>query len=160
QTPSGQYVVQDAGLRDEIMKLRKDPAANAAMGGVFTQQNAALVKKRIGRQPTDGELYVAHFFGPYSGAKVIGMAKSNPNVSAAEMFPAAAASNRPIFYDKQGNARSVAGVYNELIRRYQVAKASPTPGLGNTVASAPTPTPLVQSTPVSSTALTTASTVT
>src|SRR5262252_5204188 len=32
ETPSGNYVVEDAGLRDEMMKLRKDPAVNAAMG--------------------------------------------------------------------------------------------------------------------------------
>ena len=137
QTQSGYYVVEDAGLREEMMKLRKDPAVNAAMGGVFTQQNAAIVSKRIGRNPTDGELYVAHFFGPYAGAKVIAMAKSNPTVNAADMFPAAARANHPIFYDKQGNARSIAGVYAELVRRYQVARASPTPGLAPALASVP-----------------------
>jgi hypothetical protein len=152
QTPSGQFVVQDPALRNEIMRLRKDPAANAAMGGVFTQQNAALVKKRIGRQPTDGELYVAHFFGPYAGAKVIGMAKTDPHANAAQMFPAAAAANRPIFYDKQGNARSVSGVYNELVRRYQVAKARPTPGPDSAVADASSApgTTLASNTPVAS----------
>ena len=39
------------------------------------------------------------------------------------MFPAAARANRSIFYDRQGNARTIAGVQNELVRRYQVAKA-------------------------------------
>ena len=32
------------------------------------------------------------------------------------MFPAAARANKSIFYDRQGNARSVAGVYSELNR--------------------------------------------
>src|SRR5215468_750733 len=68
QTSSGRYVVEDPGLREEMMKLRKDPAANAVMGGVMTQQNAAVLANRIGRKPTEGELYVAHFFGPYAGA--------------------------------------------------------------------------------------------
>jgi hypothetical protein len=139
QTKSGYYVVEDAGLRAEMMKLRKDPAVNAAMGGVFTQQNAAVVSKRIGRKPTDGELYIAHFFGPYAASQVITMAKRNPTANAAEIFPAAAAANRPIFYDQQGNARSVAGVYSELVRRYQVARASPTPGLAPAAASAAAP---------------------
>jgi hypothetical protein len=141
QTKSGQYVVQDPALRDEMMKLRKDPAVNAAMGGVFTQQNAAVLGKRIGRRPTDGELYIAHFFGPYAASKVIGLAKSNPTVNAAEMFPAAAAANRPIFYDKLGNARSVAGVYNELVRRYDVARARMTPDVVPAVVTAGTPSP-------------------
>src|SRR6266545_7786436 len=128
QTSSGLYVVDDPKLRAEMMRLRKDPAANAVMGGVITQQNAAVVAKRIGRKPTEGELYVAHFFGPYAGSKVIQQATSNPDANAAALFPAAARANRSIFYDRQGNARSIAGVHNELIRRYQVAKARHTPG--------------------------------
>jgi hypothetical protein len=123
QTASGRYVVADPALRNEIMQLRKDPAANALMGGVFTQQNAAVLASRLGRTPSEGELYIGHFFGPYAGAKAIALARSNPTANAAEIFPAAAAANRPIFYDKQGNARSIAGVRDELIRRYQVARA-------------------------------------
>ncbi len=129
QTPSGRYEVKDAAVRDEIMKLRQDPTANAVMGGAFTQQNAAVLTKRIGRAPTDGELYIAHFFGPYGAAKIINLARSNPSANAAAMFPQAARANQPIFYDRDGNARSIAGVYAELVRRYQVARASPTPGL-------------------------------
>ena len=127
QTSSGRYVVEDGGLREEMMKLRKDPAANAVMGGVITQQNAAVLAKRIGRQPTEGELYVAHFFGPYAAARVIELAGSEPNVEAAAMFPDAARANRSVFYDRQGNARSIAGVRDELVRRYQVAKAHTDP---------------------------------
>ena len=75
---------------------------------------------------------------------MIRSAGSNPTANAAQMFPAAARANRPIFYDRQGNARTVAGVYNELVRRYQVALASPTPGLTPAVAeSEPAPAPAV-----------------
>ena len=123
RTPSGRYVVEDPGLRAEIMQLRKNPTANALMGGVFTQQNTAVLSKRLGRAPSEGELYIAHFFGPSGAAKAISLAQSNPNANAAEIFPAAAGANRPIFYDKQGNARSIAGVCAELARRYQVARA-------------------------------------
>jgi Transglycosylase SLT domain len=123
QSASGRYVVADPALRNEIMQLRKDPAANALMGGVFTQQNAAVLARRLGRTPSEGELYIGHFFGPYAGAKAIALTRSNPTANAAEVFPAAAAANRPIFYDKQGNARSVAGVCAELTRRYEVARA-------------------------------------
>jgi hypothetical protein len=122
--PGGRYVVKDPALRNEIMGLRKDPTANAVMAGVFTQQNAAVLGKRIGRMPTEGELYIAHFFGPGGAAKLIAHAGDNPQAKAADIFPAAARANRPIFYDKQGNARSVAGVYTELVRRYQVARAN------------------------------------
>src|SRR4051812_17501139 len=47
----------------------------------------------------------------------------------ATCFPGAARANQSVFYDKQGHARSVAGVCGELTRRYQVARASPSPGM-------------------------------
>ena len=127
RTPTGRYVVEDPALRNEIMLLRKDPTANALMGGVVTQKNASELAKRIGRKPTEDELYVAHFFGPYAGAKAIRLAGSDPTANAAAIFPAPAAANRSIFYDRQGNARSIAGVCAELMRRYQVARAAPPP---------------------------------
>src|SRR5262245_34243989 len=110
QTGSGRYVVDDPALRDEMMSLRKDASATAIMGGVLTQQNAAVLARHIGRKPTEGELYLAHFFGAYGAATVIRQAAVNPNANAAEMFPAAAAANRSVFHDRQGNARTIAGV--------------------------------------------------
>jgi hypothetical protein len=135
---SGRYVVQDPEMRQEIMRLRSDPTANATMAGVFTQQNAAVLSKRIGRSPTDGELYIAHFFGPGGAGKLIEATGDNPQAKAADMFPQAARANRPIFYDKQGNARSVAGVYSELVRRYAVASNGSATTLASTAAH-PTP---------------------
>jgi hypothetical protein len=87
RTPTGRYVVEDPALRSEIMLLRKDPTANALMGGVVTQKNASELAKRIGRKPTEDELYVAHFFGPYAGATAIRLAGSDPTANAAAIFP-------------------------------------------------------------------------
>lgn len=139
QTSSGRYVVEDTALRDEMMKLRKDPAANAVMGGVITQQNAAVLANRIGRKPTEGELYVAHFFGPHAAARVIQLAASEPNTDAVALFPEAARANRSVFYDRQGNARTIAGVRDELVRRYQVAKAQTLPATALTAVAAQSP---------------------
>ena len=118
---SGHYSVDDPQMRREIMKLRNDPTANAVMAGVLTQQNAAALSRRIGRQPTESELYIAHFFGAGGAGKLIELAANNPQANAAATFPLAAQANRSIFYDRQGNARSVAGVYSELARRFKVA---------------------------------------
>jgi transglycosylase-like protein with SLT domain len=125
RTPSGRYFVQDPAMRDKIMNLRKDATANAVMAGVFTQQNAAALIKRTGRLPSDGELYIAHFLGAGGGGKLIELAGNNPQANAAEIFPQAARANKSIFYDGQGHARSVAGVYAELTRRYKAASGSP-----------------------------------
>jgi hypothetical protein len=147
QTSSGRYVVDDPALRDEMMKLRKDPAANAVMGGVITQQNAAVLAKRIGHQPTEGELYVAHFFGPHAASRVLQLAASEPNADAVSMFPEAARANRSVFYDRQGNARTIAGVRDELVRRYQVAKARMVPSNAPTAVAAQTPAPPASAAP-------------
>ena len=149
RTPSGRYVVTDPALRDEIMRLRKDPTANALMGGVVTQLNAAQLAKRIGRTPSEGELYIAHFFGPYAAAKAIKLARSDPTANAAAIFPAPATANRSIFYDRQGNARSIAGVNAELVRRYEVARTkSSAPAVQVASAAIPAPQPRPTTMPV------------
>jgi hypothetical protein len=135
---SGRYGVSDPEMRREIMKLRNDPSANAVMAGALTQNNTAVLTRRIGRQPTESELYIAHFLGVGGAAKLIQLTASNGQASAADAFPAAAHANRPIFYDRQGNARSVSGVYSEIVRRFKVASV----GVSTLVAGAAPPRPL------------------
>jgi hypothetical protein len=95
------------------------------MAGVLTQQNSAALSRRIGRPPSEGELYIAHFLGAGGAGKLIQLAGSSPQANAADAFPSAAQANRPIFYDRQGNARSVSGVYSEIVRRFKVASDGP-----------------------------------
>ena len=98
-------------MRSEILKLRNDPTANAVMAGAFTQANAALLSKRLGRSPSEGELYIAHFLGAGGAARLISSAASNPSASAASYFPIAAHANSSIFYDRStGAPRSLAEV--------------------------------------------------
>jgi transglycosylase-like protein with SLT domain len=123
KTSSGRYVVSDPALRSEILNLRKDPTANAVMAGALTRQNANRLRAKIGRDPTEGELYIAHFLGAGGAAKLINAAGKNPHVKAADLFPRAAQANRSIFYDKQGGARSVTGVYGVLVTK--LARAMP-----------------------------------
>ena len=142
QTPAGRYEVKDPALRSQVLALRKDPSAAAAVGGAFTQQNSIALSRRLGRAPSESELNLAHFLGAGAAARVIRLTGDDPHANAAELFPAAAQANRSIFYDKAGNARSVAGVYAELTRRYQLARAMPTPGIvttANDVRPAPAP---------------------
>lgn len=117
--PSGRYVVDDPSLRSEILKLRDDPAASAAMAGVLTQSNSFKLTGALGRRPTDGELYIAHFLGVGGAAKLIRRAEADPQASAAGLFPSAASANRSIFYDRRsGRARSLAEVYGVLTGKY------------------------------------------
>jgi hypothetical protein len=125
KTSSGDYVVKDSDMRRSIMKLRDDPVASSAMAAVLTQSNSFQLTGKIGRRPTDAELYMAHFLGTGGAAKLISQAEDNPQASAVRMFPNAAAANRPIFYDRTGKGRSVSEVYSVLSTRYAAAANAP-----------------------------------
>jgi hypothetical protein len=124
RSPSGSYSVSNPAARTAIMKLRDDPAAASSMAAVLTQSNSFKLTGKIGRRPTDGELYMAHFMGVGGAAKLISNAEDNPNATAARVFPNAAAANRSMFYDRSGRARSVSEVYSVLTARYAGAANS------------------------------------
>ena len=124
KSSSGGYSVSDPAARSAIMKLRDDPAAASSMAAVLTQSNSFKLTGMIGRRPTDGELYMAHFMGVGGAAKLISNAEDNPQASAARLFPNAAAANHSIFYDRSGQARSVSEVYSVLTARYAGAANS------------------------------------
>ena len=140
--PSGDYAVADPSMTQAVMNLRSDPNANALMAGAFTRINAGKLAERLGRSPTEGELYVAHFLGSTGASRLIGLADTSPQTPAAAVFPFAARANPTIFYDGRGNARSAGDVYRNLIGRYQVARtgpanppANPPAAVGDTAAS-------------------------
>jgi len=124
KSSSGSYSVGDPATRAAIMKLRDDPAAASSMAAVLTQSNSFKLTGKIGRRPTDGELYMAHFMGVGGAAKLISNAEDNPNASGARLFPNAAAANHSIFFDRSGRARSVSEVYSVLTSRYASAANS------------------------------------
>src|SRR5882757_2794810 len=124
KSASGSYYVNDPAARNALMKLRDDPDAASAMAAVLSQSNSFRLTGKIGRRPTDNELYMAHFMGVGGAAKLISNAEENPNASAARLFPNAAAANRSIFYDRAGRGRSVSEVYSVLSTRYASAANS------------------------------------
>jgi hypothetical protein len=123
---SGDYTVSDPNARQAIMKLRDDPNAASAMAASLTQSNSFQLTGKLGRRPTDSELYMAHFMGVGGAAKLITSAEDTPQASAAQLFPSAAAANKSIFYDREGRARSVSEVYGVLNTRYSGAANSST----------------------------------
>ncbi len=125
KTGSNSYSVSDPAARTAIMNLRDDPDAASSMAGVLTQSNSFKLTGMLGRRPTDGELYMAHFMGVGGAAKLISNAEDNPQATAAQLFPNAAAANHSIFYDRSGQARTVSEVYSVISARYAGAANSP-----------------------------------
>ena len=111
--PSGHYYVSGSEARATVMDLRLDPHASALMAGELAADHAAYLRGRVGREPTAGELYVAHVLGPQGSAKLIDAVRISPTASAPALFPDAAASNRGIFY-RGGRAATVTEVYANL----------------------------------------------
>ncbi len=115
QGGDGRYYVDGAGARRAVMELKLDPHAAALMAGELASDHASYLRGLMGREPTAGELYAAHFLGPKGSARLIRANATNPAANAAAMFPEAAASNHSIFY-RNGRPASVAEVYANLTR--------------------------------------------
>lgn len=111
----GRYHVAGQDARQAVMDLRLDPHAASLMAGELASDHAAYLKGRVGRSPTAGELYAAHFLGPQGSARLIEAAQTTPGAAAANLFPDAARANQSIFFTA-GRARSVAEVYDNLTR--------------------------------------------
>jgi hypothetical protein len=111
----GRYKVSGGEARRAVMELRLDAHASSLMAGELASDHAAYLKGRMGRTPTAGELYAAHFLGPQGSARLIEAAQSRPGATAANLFPDAAHANRSIFY-RDGRAATVAEVYANLTR--------------------------------------------
>jgi hypothetical protein len=113
QGSDGRFYVNGAEARQAVMNLKLDPHAASLMAGELTSEHASYLRGRVGRDPTAGELYAAHFLGPQGSAKLIEAVRSTPRADAADLFPDAAAANRGIFY-RGGKPASVMEVYSNL----------------------------------------------
>ena len=135
----GRHVVTDPVLRTQVMALRFDPGASALMAGALATDNAAALAPVLGRQPDAAELYMAHFLGAGGATRFLTELARDPQRSAASLLPGPAAANRAIFYEPDGEPRTLHGVMD--LMRSKVAGA-----MGQSWAEAPqaTGTSLVQ----------------
>lgn len=93
-----------------------DPRANALMGAEYVKENYQQLARRLGRSPTENDLYLAHFLGAGGSIQVL---KGNPNDIAARLNPDAAKANQSIFYDngRPRTVRELIAKVNENIRK-------------------------------------------
>nr|WP_323054700.1 hypothetical protein [Roseibium sp. DSM 29163] len=118
RSKNGKYYVSDPQMRREILDLRKDPEISSMMAGALTQKNSDYLERKIGRGPTDGELYMAHFLGAHGASKLIDAAAADPDMRADKVFSAQARANKPIFYERNGKARSMQEVYEVIVSKH------------------------------------------
>jgi hypothetical protein len=104
------------------LALRTDADLSARMAGELARENAKVLGKKLGRQPTSQELYIAHFMGPRDAAQLIHAARRNDPGAAAEHFPKAALANANVFHGKDGANLTTAQLYAKLTG-YAVSEA-------------------------------------
>lgn len=137
----GTLTVADPGQREAILRLREEPQVASVLAGALTQQNRETLAGATGREPSAGELYMAHVLGARGAAGLIATASSDPARPAAADFPGAARANRAIFYERGGRPRGAGEVYSLLASAQADAAASPQPVRGATPAAKPAADP-------------------
>ena len=110
----GQADVADIALKREILALRYDANLSALLGAELVNDYSQTLREHLGREPTQGEAYMAVFMGAGGAVRLLEASARTPALPADRLFPAAAAANPTIFY-ANGRARSVWAVKTVLI---------------------------------------------
>ncbi|MBI3444473.1 MAG: transglycosylase SLT domain-containing protein [Magnetospirillum sp.] len=124
----GRLEIKDKALKKAVLDMRKDPKLSSLMAAEYAKDNSKILERRLGRQATASDLYLAHFLGAGGAARVIEGMEDNPRHSAHHLLPDAARANPEMF----GEARTVAGLYKNVQARFKSA-------LGDAAASANQP---------------------
>lgn len=110
-TSGGRPTVSDPATRQAILALRNDPATASMMAAEHASDNKNAIEAATGRTATGTDLYMAHFLGLGGAKKFLSALDSNPDASGAAIFPAAARTNRGVFYASNGQPRSLSQIY-------------------------------------------------
>ncbi|EZP55484.1 MULTISPECIES: flagellar protein FlgJ [unclassified Sphingomonas] len=110
----GHFTVSDPATRSAILALRNDPTAASLMAAEHASDNKGELEGTLGRSANGTDLYMAHFLGLGGAKKFLSAMQSNPDASAASLFPQAAGANRSIFYAGNGQPRSLEAIYQRF----------------------------------------------
>jgi hypothetical protein len=114
----GSYTVPDPARKAAILKLREDPQIAADLAAAFTRTNGEYLATRFGRNPSAGELYIAHFLGAEGAERMFKAGLQNPDQLAVNLFPKQADANQAIFYSN-GQPRTIREVYRVLVAKHE-----------------------------------------
>ena len=130
----GRYHVSGGGdVRQAILDLRKDPEVASGMAAEHAADNKAILERKLRRQVGSTELYMAHFLGTGGATKFLSGLDNNPDGSAAAVLPAAARSNRTIFFNRDGSSRSFAEIASRFAKKFDDGNgATPIPNYAPT----------------------------
>jgi Transglycosylase SLT domain len=112
-----ELTISNGAEKARILDLRRDPYLSALLAAEMLKRDRARIAKRIGRDLTDGETYLAHFLGPDDAERFLQKVVGAPSAAAVKLLPRPARANRSIFYARRGRklkGLSVAEVHGKF----------------------------------------------
>ncbi|MGQ9371903.1 lytic transglycosylase domain-containing protein [Azospirillum sp. A39] len=120
ESRGGLPVVKDAAVRKRILDLRHDIDLSAGMAARYLAEGRERLEARLKRPVSETESRIAYVMGVGGAAKLIRAAERTPHAAAADLLPAAARANRPLFYDRaSGRALTAVETVSRLTHRME-----------------------------------------
>lgn len=91
-----------------------NPKANATMAALYAKENTEALRAALKREPTPGELYMAHFMGANGAIRFLQARAQNGDADASQLQPAFAKSNPKIYFAQSGRHKTLNEVYDTL----------------------------------------------
>jgi hypothetical protein len=117
----GRLTVDDPTARQRILDLRKNPDIASAIAGDHLRGISDKVGLTLGRAPDAAEIYLGHLLGTGGASQLLQALRTTPNQAAADLLPAAARANGPLFAAPDGTPYTVTQFMQHLHAR--VARA-------------------------------------
>ena len=119
-----------SGLDEEtLLSRRTNPSDSTDMAIRLSEQNANIFTNKIGRPPTEAELYSLHFLGAGTGTDFARKAEENPNRQAAQDFKerVTGGDNRNVFFKPSGEPKTYKEIMSKMIKDFSDKPIQPTP---------------------------------
>lgn len=120
RTGSAKFQFASPAQRQQALDLRFDPSAAAALAAEYVRENAALLADTLNRPPRAVDLYLTHFLGPNDARRFLRELERSPGADASRLFPAPAAANHGVFFDRDGVPRSIQAIYDRFAAQFPV----------------------------------------
>ena len=98
---------------------RFDPQKSRKVVEEFTKRNERSLKNRLGREPNEAELYLAHFSGAGGAGKLLDTINKDPNTPVTNFVSKGALrANKSIFFNKDGSPKKAYEIYNWSAKKF------------------------------------------
>lgn len=132
-TSGGRYYVVTPKEAPRVLEARNDAAFAARVARAAAEHNAVRIRAAIQRQPTAGDLYIAHLFGADTAIALLRAASSAPGDALDAHFPQLAAA----LPEQDQRSITVGQFYRKLSGAVREAPRLVAIGLRPSVADAP-----------------------